>query len=103
MNRERYESFRKTPLGREVHTLVCTVRWSLALIGFPVAFGWLFVDAAECARRWVYPDFDPGGRTAQAGGLFYVFCLLAGFCASGYVAYRVAAWVALGPRKRAPP
>lgn len=88
-----YEGFKKTPLGREVHALVCLLRYTASVFAFLFAFGWLLLDAAQSSEWWA----------RETGGAEQVYALgmVVGFCASGYVAYRLGEWVAVGGRNRA--
>ena len=88
-----YERFKTTPLGRQVHALVCLLRYAASVFTFLFAFGWLLLDAVQSAQWWA--------RTTGGAEPVFVPGLMVGFCASGYVAYRLGEWVAVGGRNKA--
>lgn len=89
------EQFKDRALGWCLPLLVRCLRRVAAVFTFPLVFGWLLLDASESAQWW--------DRVTGDGGTVLALGLLVGFCASGYVAYRAAAWVAAGTRKKERP
>jgi len=89
-----YGGFRATRAGEWLRFAFLCARFAAAIVVFPCVFWWLFVDGAGVASWWA-------DRTGAWGIVLSPYLLASSVCASVFVAYRVAAWVAVGPRKKA--